>query len=116
LPKNKKSGLTVEEFLQYKPQGLDYEWFTDEQDLVKIKVPKFRSRLGKSLCRIVKKENVFIVNLDKMGSVVWKNSDGRNTVKHILEQIKKEFPDEKNIDQRLFLFLRQMKNLGYITY
>jgi hypothetical protein len=37
-------------------------------------------------------------------------------VKEILEVITKEFPDEKNIDQRLFLFLQQLKALCYITY
>jgi hypothetical protein len=37
-------------------------------------------------------------------------------VKIILENLKKEFPDEKNIDQRLYLFLQQMKNLNYIDF
>lgn len=38
------------------------------------------------------------------------------TVKEILDVIIKEFPEEKNIDQRLFLFLQQLRALGYIVY
>ena len=59
---------------------------------------------------------MFIANLDKLGSLVWKNCDGKNMVKDILEIVKKEFSKEENLDQRLFLFLSQMKNLNYIDY
>lgn len=115
--KNKKPRLpTVDEFLQYRPRRLDFEWFTDEENLVRIKVPKFQSKLGKSFCKIVRKEDMFTANFDKLGSLVWTNCDGRNTVKDILKIIQKEFPKEENIDQRLFLFLQQMNNLNYIGY
>ena len=53
--------------------------------------------------------------MDKIGSIVWKNCDGSNTVKNILRKIKKEFPEEENIDHRLFLFLQQMQSLNYIN-
>ena len=107
---------TVDEFLQFRPQQLDFEWFADEEGLVKLKVPKFKSNFGKSFCRVIRKDNSFTANLDKLGSLVWKNCNGKNTVKQILKIIKKEFPKEENIDQRLFLFLQQMKNLKYIDY
>jgi len=38
------------------------------------------------------------------------------TVKELLERVKVKFPTEENIDQRLFLFLQQMKALHYIDY
>ena len=38
----------------------------------------------------------------------------KKTVKDILEILKKEFPKEENIDQRLFLFLQKMSSLGYM--
>lgn len=112
----KRNKLTVDEFLQFQPKRLDFEWFTDEEELVRIRVPKFKSKLGKSFCKFIQKENIFTANLDKLGSLVWTNCDGRNTVKQILEILKKEFPKEENIDQRLFLFLQQMRNLNYINY
>lgn len=105
---------TVEEILQYRPKRVDYEWSTNAEGLVEIKVPKFKSNFGKSFCKVIKKENTFTANMDKIGSIIWINADGRNSVKDILEMLKKEFPKEENMDQRLFLFLQQMHNLCYI--
>jgi len=65
---------------------------------------------------MLRRDNVFTANLDALGSMIWKQCDGTKTVKQILEVIVKEFPDEKDIDQRLFLFLQQLQALSYITY
>jgi hypothetical protein len=107
---------TVDVFLQYKPQRLDYEWCINEKGLVHIKVPKFRSNFGKSFCKLIRKENMFTANLNELGSLVWQHCDGKKTVKQILQVLKKNYPDEKNIDQRLFLYLQQLKNLNYIDF
>jgi hypothetical protein len=48
--------------------------------------------------------------------MIWNQCDGTTLVKEILAVITKEFPDEKNLDQRLFLFLQQLRALSYITY
>ena len=112
--KKKHSLPTVEEMLQFRPKRLDFEWTTNEDGLVQIKVPKFTSNLGKSFCNIIKKDNSFTANMDKIGSVVWKNCNGKNSVKDILDILKKDFPKEENIDNRLFLFLQQMHSLHYI--
>jgi hypothetical protein len=113
--KNKPRLPTVEEFLQLVPLRQDFEWSTNADGLVELKVPKFKSNFGKSFCKkVIRKEDVFIANMDKIGSIVWANCDGLHNVKQILEKLKKEFPDEKDIDQRLFLFLRQMQSLNYI--
>ena len=64
--------------------------------------------------KAVRKENTFTTNLDPLGSSVWKQCDGTVTVKEILDKISVEFPDQKDIDQRLFLFLQQLQSLGYI--
>ena len=87
-----------------------------DDGLVVITVPKFTSNLGKSFCKVLKRDNTFSANLDKLGSSIWKQCEGTKTVKEILEVITKEFPDEKNIDQRLFLFLQQLRALCYIVY
>jgi len=79
-------------------------------------VPKFTSNVGKSFCKVLRRDNTFSANLDKLGSLIWKQCEGTKTVKEILDVVTKEFPDEKNIDQRLFLFLQQLKALSYITY
>ncbi|MCK4348530.1 MAG: PqqD family protein [Thermoplasmatales archaeon] len=115
--KKKKRRLpTVEEFLQYRPRRLDFEWSTNAEGLVEMEVPKFKSNLGKSFCKLIKKENMFTANMDRLGSLVWKNCNGKNTVKQILEIVKKEFPEEKDVDQRLFSFIQQIGSLNYIDY
>ena len=115
--KQRKNYLpTVDEFLCFVPVRGNYEWIVNEQGLVQIKIPKFISSLGKSFCKVIKKDDKFTANMDKIGSIVWVNCDGKNTVKDILEILKKEFPKEDEIDQRLFLFLQQMRSLNYLNY
>ena len=115
--KKKKRRLpTVEEFLHYRPRRLDFEWSTNAKGLVEMEVPKFKSNLGKSFCKLIKKENVFTASMDRLGSLVWKNCNGKNTVNQILELAKKEFPEEKDMDQRLFSFIQQIGSLNYIDY
>lgn len=105
---------TVEEFLGFIPKKADLEWNLNSDGVVEIKVPKFKSKLGEAFCRFIRKDNIFTARMDKIGTVVWLNSDGEKTVKDILEILKEEFPKEENIDQRLFLFLRKMSSLGYM--
>jgi len=121
LIKNKEKKVkyrppTVEEFLKYRPIRLDFEWSTTEEELVEITVPKFKGNLGKSFCKVIRKDNLFTAKMDRLGTLVWKNCDGGKTVGQILEMVKKEFPKEKNIDQRLFSFIQQMVSLNYIDY
>jgi hypothetical protein len=82
---------------------------------VLVNVPKFTSGFGKKFVKVMKRDNVFTAHLDKLGSSVWKQCDGTVTVKEILDKVTVEFPDEKDIDQRLFLFLQQLYSLCYIA-
>ncbi len=112
--KNKSKLPTEQEMLRYRPKRADFKWEENIEGLIKLKVPKFQSNFGKSFCNLIKKENFFEADLDKLGSIIWRNCDGRKTVEDILKILKKEFPDEKNINQRLYLFLQQLNNLDYI--
>jgi len=105
---------TVDEMLQFRPSRCDFEWSKTAEGLVEIKVPKFTSNFGKSFCKVIRKDNDFVAKMDKIGSIVWENCDGKKSVKDILKVLKKKYPKEENIDQRLFLFLQQMHGLHYI--
>jgi hypothetical protein len=107
---------TAEEFLSYIPIRAEMEWKVNSDDIVEITVPKFNSNFGKSLCKFLKREENLIAKMDEIGSIVWKNSNGKKTVKQIFEILKKKFPKEEDLDQRLFLFLSQMRSLKYINY
>ena len=114
--KNKPRLPTEEEFQGFVPIRADYEWSENDEGLVEIKMPKFESKLGKSFCKAIKKDQNITAKMDKIGTAVWKNIDGKKSVKDILKALKKKFPKEKNINQRLYLFLSQMKSLKYIDY
>jgi hypothetical protein len=112
--KPKKRLPTLEEMLQFIPRRNDFEWSTNDEGLVEIKVPKFESNFGKSFCKLIRKDENITAKMDKIGTIVWKKCDGKNSVKDILETLKKKFPKEEDIDNRLFLFLQQMSSLNYI--
>ncbi len=114
---SQKSRLpTEEEFLEFVPKRFEFEWYENEDGNIVLKVPKFKSDLGKSFCKLIKKDDKFVANLDGLGSFVWLNIDGVKTIGEILKKLKKKFPEEENIKQRLFLFLQQMRGLNYIDY
>ena len=81
-----------------------------------ISVPKFTSKTGVRFVKLLHKENTIEANLDALGSFVWVTINGELTVKDVLDRVKEKFPAEENIDQRLFLFLQQMRALHYLTY
>ena len=112
--KSKSLPPTEEEFLNFFPIRGNYQWSLNSEGLVEIRVPKFQTKIGKSLCKMVRRDEDLIGKLDKLGSLVWQHCDGSKQVKDILKVVKKEFPDEENIDQRLFLFLQQIDQLNYI--
>jgi hypothetical protein len=105
---------TEEEFLKFIPRRAEFEWKINSEGLVEIIVPKFRSNFGKSFCKIIKKDDTFSARMDKIGSAVWQECDGKKEVKKILDIVRKKFPNENDIDQRLYLFLQQMYSLDYI--
>lgn len=115
--KQNKSRLpTAEEFLEITPKKGEFKWSTNKVGLVEIQVPKFKGKFGKYFCNVIKKDIYFTAKMDKIGSIVWKNCNGKNKVKDILKILKKELSTEENIDQRLFLFLQQMNILNYILF
>ena len=114
--KQKSRKPTIDEFLSFIPIRVGYEWTVDDEGLVHITVPKFQGKWGKRMCRVLRRTETFTADMDRLGSIVWLQCDGKNTVKDILEEVKKEYTDENELDQRLFLFLQQMRNLNYLLF
>ena len=69
-----------------------YEWEDDE--IVLVKVPRFRGKVGQKFCDVIKKEQTYDVKLDKYGSDVWRMCDGKNTVRAIGLALKEKYGDE----------------------
>ncbi|KAA0014836.1 PqqD family protein [Thermoplasmatales archaeon ex4484_30] len=90
------------------------DWF-EEKGLVKLKILKFKSRIGKWMCKILKRPNYFLVNLDEIGSFIWKRCNGKNTVEDILKELEGKYGKEM-MKERLLVFLQMLKRNGYIEY
>ncbi|MFO7677517.1 MAG: PqqD family protein [Thermoplasmatota archaeon] len=112
--KQKYRKPTREEMLALRPKRADFHWTVNTKGLVEITVPKFNRKAGVVLCKILKKQNIFIAHMDILGSAIWKQCDGKQTVHQILSILEKEFPKENDIDTRLFYFIQQMAMLHYL--
>ncbi|UCG69267.1 MAG: PqqD family protein [Thermoplasmata archaeon] len=92
-----------------------YQWV--EKDTVSVKVPRFRSRLGKKFCALLKKEPTYNVNLDKHCSFVWKLCDGKRTVREIGKSLSEKYGDEvEPVNQRLGELFHIMEANKLIMY
>ena len=93
------------------------EWVTDENNLAVLLKPKFKQLLlVKYLIPKLKRPN-YKISLDRFGTMVWKNCDGKNTVAEIGELLKKEFGEElESVYERLGLFVQTLKKSGLIDY
>lgn len=106
-----------------KPLNIPYEarpvrqiedWY-EEEGLIKLKVTKFRSRVGRAFCRAFNIPNFFIVNLDEIGSFVWKRCNGKNSIGEILNELKEKYGEEE-MEARLYVFLEMLRRNGYVKY
>ena len=89
------------------------EWF-NQGDNVRIKVPKFQGRIGKLFCRLIRREPHIFLNLDYLGSFVWKHCDGHQSVENILTVLQNNF-DEENLEKRLVQFLYDLEKNNLIS-
>jgi hypothetical protein len=93
-----------------------HEWEVVE-DIVKVQVSRFKSRLGKRFCRWLKKSPTINVNLDKHSSEAWRLCDGQNTVRYIAESLHEKFGDEvEPAYERVAELMGIMELNGLITY
>lgn len=86
------------------------EWREDENGLVTVLRPCLgKSGIGKRIAEAFRFD-AYRIRLDRIGSAVWKLSDGKNSVETIKVQIEKLFPDEEQmaLAERLNAFLHQM--------
>jgi hypothetical protein len=92
-----------------------YEWEGD--DIVCVKVPRFKSAMGQKFCKLIKKDTTYNVKLDKYGSLAWKLSNGEKTVREIGEALSEEFKSEvEPVYQRISELFNIMEANKLITY
>ncbi|RLF48227.1 MAG: hypothetical protein DRN29_00215 [Thermoplasmata archaeon] len=90
------------------------DWI-EEEGRVSLKVIKFKGKFGQWLCRALKKPNYFLINLDEVGSFIWKKCNGKNSIEDILKQLEEKYGKEK-MKERLIVFLLMLKRYGYVEF
>jgi len=85
--------------------------------LVVIKKPKFKNIVLKKYLLPRLKRPDYSVNLDQIGSFVWKNIDGKASFGEIAEKMKKEFGESiEPVHDRLGQFINSLRRYDFITF
>ncbi|MGB9697359.1 MAG: PqqD family protein [Ignavibacteria bacterium] len=88
---------------------------TDE-GLVMIVFPKFRNRFLKKLIPKNKPQD-FKISLDRLGSAVWFEIDGKKKVAEIVEKLEKQIGEEISpAAERISKFLTQLYSYKFIRF
>lgn len=89
----------------------------DEQNTVTIIVPKFSDKLSKKYIVPKLKNKSFRITLDKFGSFVWLNINGKNTAADIIRLGINHFGDDiQPAQERIGKFLFQLFEKKLITF
>jgi hypothetical protein len=91
-------------------------WETAENGMVVVLVPKFQhALLVKWLVPRLKYPHVR-VKLDRLGSFVWKQCDGRTTVAEMAERLRTEFADSAgSAEDRIRTFLLMLEKSDLVN-
>ena len=89
----------------------------NDQGLVTIIVPKFKNEIAKKYVVPRLKSDVFKFNLDKLGSAVWSNMDGKKDVQEIIRDISSQFGEGlEQAEDRVIKFIFQLYEQKLISF
>ena len=91
------------------------DWKENEDGLVKIII--HRDGLLERIVRpFVKSPKTMTIDLDSLGSCVWKTIDGTKTVEEIAVTVKQEFgEDAEPLYERLATYINILRNNKFVT-
>ncbi len=106
---------TLEQLMNCYPQRLaDWE-VNEENNRIVILRPKFRNALAARVFHPFMENKFFRINLDDIGTLVWRHCDGKHTVKKIGEHMAAQFGENAEpIYERLGKFLLQLQREKFI--
>ena len=89
----------------------------NEDELVTVIIPKFKNKIVVKLVSPRLKSDHFKIKLDKFGSAVWRNINGKLKVDHIIKYVKKKVGDELQYEEeRITKFNFQLYTQGFISF
>ncbi|MDI6802953.1 MAG: PqqD family protein [Bacteroidota bacterium] len=94
-----------------------FEYEVQEDEKVTLLIPKFRDKfLGKYLQPYIKRK-FYKVKLDKYGSFVWRQCDGRTTVNEIAERLRQKYGAEAEpAVERVAKFIQHLYRGDCVTF
>jgi hypothetical protein len=96
-------------------RNIEYE--TRDNELISLLTPRFRNRFLVKYLQPHLKNRYFRVDLDEIGSFVWRLCDGTRTAGEIADDMSEHFGDEiEPVMERLRLFFGQLEKLNYIEF
>lgn len=114
--RERKKILQSSNTLDLTPVKLFAEEIVNE-NLVTVIVPKFKNSFAKKHIAPKLKSADFRVNLEKFGSAVWMNMDGRKKVNEIIKIVSDQFGDELiQAEQRVIKFIFQLYEQKLISF
>ena len=110
---NKQSEINLLDLIP--ERMIEYE--IDEENMVVLKAPRFKSRLLKKWLQPRLKNPYLKVKLDEIGSSVWLLCDGRRNVKEIAGILREKFQEKiEPCYDRLGKFFQQLERARFICY
>jgi hypothetical protein len=89
----------------------------NDNDMITVKVPKFRNKFAVKYISPKLKSDHFKIKLDRFGSAVWTNINGKTKVEKIIKDVKNKFGDElSEEEERITKFIFQLYSQGFISF
>jgi len=102
--------------LDLTPIKLEHEEVIDS-GLITIVIPKFKNKLAVKYVMPNMKSGVINLKLDKFGSGVWENINGKNSVQKIIDKLVQEFGEEiQPAEERVSKFIFQLYEQRLISF
>jgi len=95
---------------------IDRNFVVKDDGIVMIVFPKFKNHFLKKLIPQNKSQD-FKISLDKLGSAVWLEIDGKKKVFEIIEKLEKQIGEEISpAEERISKFLTQLYSYKFIKF
>lgn len=89
----------------------------NEEELITVIVPKFKNKFAVKFISPKLKSDHFKIKLDKFGSAVWEDINGKTKVDEIIKNVKNKFGDDlTNEEERITKFIFQLYTQGFISF
>jgi len=89
----------------------------NEEELITVIVPKFKNKFAVKFISPKLKSDHFKIKLDKFGSAVWEDINGKTKVDKIIKNVKNKFGDDlTNEEERITKFIFQLYTQGFISF